>query len=131
MNWIPESHLDLVSDETKSFAFLGTTMSDGSPQVTPIWFNTKNNRIWINSAKGRIKDQNIRRHPTIALAIPDPKNPYRYVAIRGKVIEIREEGASEHINELSMKYHNKPFTIPDGQVRVIYIIEPDSVFAND
>lgn len=130
MTWIPESHIDLVSDELKSFAFLGTTMMDGSPQVTPIWFNAKENKIWINSAKGRIKDQNIRRHPYIALAIPDPKNPYRYLQIRGKVMEIREKGANEHIHELSMKYQNKPFAIPAGQVRVIYIIEPDSVSVN-
>jgi PPOX class probable F420-dependent enzyme len=130
MTWIPDSHIDLVSDEMKSFAFLGTIMKDGSPQVTPIWFNVKENTIWINSAKGRIKDQNIRRHPYIALTIPDPQNPYRYIQIRGKVVEIREKGAQDHINELAMKYQGKPFPVTLGQVRVIYIIEPDSVSVN-
>jgi PPOX class probable F420-dependent enzyme len=131
MTWIPDSHIDLVSNEKKAFAFLGTTMHDNSPQVTPIWFNVKDNKIWINSAKGRIKDQNIRRHPYVALAIPDPSDTYRYIQIRGKVVEIREKGADDHITELSIKYKGKPYSLTPGQVRVIYIIEPDSVFAND
>lgn len=130
MTWIPDTHIDLLSEEKKAFAFLGTIMADGSPQVTPIWFNVKEKKIWINSARGRIKDQNIRRQPHIALAIPDPQNTYRCVQIRGKVVEIREEGASAHINELSMKYHGKPYALPAGQVRVIYIIEVDRVSVN-
>ncbi len=130
MTWIPDTHNDLISDKTKAFAFLGTTMHDGSPQVTPIWFNVKEEQIWINSAKGRIKDRNIRRHPFIAMAIPDPNNFYRYIQIRGKVVEIREKGAQDHINELAMKYQGKPYPVTPGQVRVIYIIEPDSVNVN-
>ena len=102
---IPESHRDLLTDAKKAFAFLGTIMPDGSPQVTPIWFNIKDRMIWINSARGRIKDRNIRRNPVIAIAIPDPQNMYRCIQIRGRVIEIREKGAREHIDELSMKYH--------------------------
>jgi PPOX class probable F420-dependent enzyme len=130
MAWIPDSHLDLISDEKKTFAYLGTTMSDGSPQVTPVWFNVKDRKFWINSAKGRVKDRNIRRNPTIAIAIPESENPYRSIQIRGKVIEIREKGARDHIDELSMKYQGKPFSIPDGQIRVIYIIEPETVSIN-
>jgi len=83
--------------------------------------------IWINSSKGRTKDRNIRRKPLVALSIPDPKNPYRYLQIRGKVVEIREQGAREHIDELSMKYQGKAYPDMPDQVRVIYIIEPVSV----
>jgi len=127
MIWIPESYIDLIADETRAFAFLGTIMLDGSPQVTPLWFNVKEQMIWINSSKGRTKDRNIRRQPLVALSIPDPKNPYRYLQIRGKVVEIREQDARDHIDQLSMKYQGKPYPdIPD-QVRVIYIIEPASV----
>lgn len=127
---IPESHRDLLTDTKRAFAFLGTIMPDGSPQVTPIWFNRKDKMIWINSARGRIKDRNIRRTPVIAMAIPDPQNMYRCIQIRGRVVEIREEGAREHIDELSMKYHGKPYLLPEGQKRVIYIIKPDKISVN-
>jgi PPOX class probable F420-dependent enzyme len=124
---IPQTYLDLLKDETRALAFLGTIMQDGSPQVTPLWFNMKENQIWINSAKGGIKDKNMRRQPHVALAIPDPKNPYRYVQIRGKVVEYREETANDHLDELSMKYTGKPYFETSSQTRVIFIIEPSSI----
>ena len=84
---IPTAYQDLLQDDTRAFVFLGTTMSDGSPQVTPVWFNEKDGYIYINSAKGRVKDHNLRERPQVALAIADPADPYRYLQIRGKVVE--------------------------------------------
>ena len=107
-------------------------MSDGSPQLTPVWFNTAGEFILINSAKGRVKDINMRLRPPVALLITDPKEPfYRYLQIRGRVVDIVEEGGDEHINALSLKYDHKPWELVDGQVRVIYKILPEKVFANN
>ena len=83
MNLVPESHMDLLKDETVAMAFLATTMPDGSPQVTPLWFNTDGTHILISSAQGRVKDQNMRARPRVALVIEDPATAYRYVQIRG------------------------------------------------
>lgn len=104
MKLIPESHRDLLNENKKAFAFLGTIMKDGSPQVTPIWFNTEGDFITINSAQGRIKDKNMRERPTVAITITDPADPYRYLQLRGKVVEFTPEGADAHIDALSMKY---------------------------
>lgn len=104
MRTIPESHRDLLSDDKKAFAFLGTLMKDGTPQVTPIWFNTEGELVLINSAQGRIKDKNMRERPAVALTIMDPENPYRYIQIHGKVIAITPDGADAHIDALSFKY---------------------------
>jgi PPOX class probable F420-dependent enzyme len=117
--------LDLLADETKSFAFLGTIMPDGSPQVTPVWFNTDGEHILINSAKGRVKDRNMRARPAVAMTIMDMDNPYRYLQIRGQVVEITEKGAVEHINSLSAKYFGRPFSLTAGEIRVIYKIKPE------
>jgi PPOX class probable F420-dependent enzyme len=124
MSLIPPQYADLLTDEARAFAFLGTIMADGSPQVTPLWFNMKDDQIWINSVKGRTKERNIRNKPFVALAVQDPKNPYRYLQIRGKVVEIREVGAMEHIDDLCLKYRGKPYERTAGQVRIIFIIEP-------
>lgn len=127
---IPNDYLDLIKDETKAFLFLATTMADGTPQVTPIWFNADDTHILINSAKGRVKDRNMRARPQVALVIQDPGSPYRYLQIRGRIVEITEEGGDDHINKLSLKYHGKPWEKAPGQVRVIYKIIPEHVDAH-
>jgi PPOX class probable F420-dependent enzyme len=120
----PEKYLDLLKDETKAFLFLATTMLDGSPQVTPIWFNTDSEYILINTNEGRTKDRNMRARPKVAAVIQDPSTPYRYIQVRGEVVERTTEGADEHINILSLKYDGTPWTYRPEQKRVIYKIRP-------
>ena len=120
----PEKYLDLLKDETRAYLFLATTMPDGSPQVTPIWFNTYGEYILINSNEGRVKDRNMKARPKVAMVIQDPATPYRYLQIRGEVVEYIREGADEHINQLSLKYDNKPWIYREGQKRIIYKIKP-------
>lgn len=129
MDIIPQSHRSLLDDQVRAFAFLATTMQDGSPQVTPVWFNTDGEHILINSKQGRVKDENLRQRPRVALAIPDPRDSYRYIQIRGRVIEITTEGAKEHIDRLAYKYHGDEHYkgLRPGDVRVTYVIEPESV----
>ncbi|MEX2143537.1 MAG: PPOX class F420-dependent oxidoreductase [Anaerolineales bacterium] len=124
MKTIPESFHDLLKDETKAFAFLGTSMPDGSPQVTPVWFNVDGDHILINSAAGRQKDRNMRARPKIAMTIMDPTRPYRYLQVRGKVVEINEARGEAHIHQLSHKYRGRDYTIPEGMQRVTYKILP-------
>ena len=125
-DWIPASHADLLRDETKAFAYLATIMPDGSPQVTPLWFNTDNEHILINSALGRVKDRNMRRYPKIAIVIQDPHNAYRYLQVRGEVVEITTEGANDHIDALAGKYTGTPkyANHRPGESRVTYKIMP-------
>ena len=122
---IPARFRDLL--EKKAFAHLATLMPDGSPQVTPVWLDLHGAYVRVNSAKGRMKDRNMRRDPRVALSIQDPQNPYRYLEIRGKVVEITEAGADAHIDALAKKYMGLD-TYPNrqpGEQRVIYRIEPE------
>jgi PPOX class probable F420-dependent enzyme len=132
MKSIPESHHDLLKDETKAFAYLATTMTDGSPQVTPVWFNTDGKHILVNTAQGRIKDRNMRARPQVALCIADPGNPYRYLQIRGKVVEFTTQGADAHIDALAGKYTGtSKYTFGKmGEKRVTYKILPEKVDAH-
>src|SRR5512135_872992 len=101
MKNIPNSYNDLLKDETRAFAYLATLMSDGTPQLTPVWFNVDGDYILINTASGRVKDKNMRHRPQVALVISDPKDPYRYLQIRGTVIGPVTEGAEDHIDQLN------------------------------
>ena len=108
----------------KSFGAFTTLMPDGSPQTTPVWVDYKNGEVWVNSALGRQKDKNVRRDARVAVSIQDPDNPYRYVEVRGKVKEITEAGADEHIDAMAKKYLGQdkyPFRQP-GEKRVLYKI---------
>jgi PPOX class probable F420-dependent enzyme len=125
---IPAKYVDLLQDK-KSFAHLATIMPDGTPQVTPVWFDYTNGKIRVNSAKGRVKTRNMTEGAPVALSILDPDNAYRYIQIRGRVGHVTEEGASAHIDSLSKKYLGKdkyPYGEP-GQVRVTFEIEPSAV----
>ena len=130
MKDIPEELQYLFADETKAFAYFATTMPDGSPQVTPVWFNMDGDDILINTVRGRTKFRNIEANPQVALAIPDPQNAYRYVQIRGKVAEIIDAGGTEHIQHLAVIYTGKPWQFPPEQQRVILKIQPESVDAH-
>ncbi|HSF83477.1 MAG TPA: PPOX class F420-dependent oxidoreductase [Anaerolineales bacterium] len=121
----PEEYVDLFTK--KAFAHIATLMPDGSPQVTPVWVDYEDGFILVNSARGRQKDRNIRRDPRVAIAILDPDNPYRYLQVRGKVVEITEVGADAHIDKMAFKYLGQekyPSRRP-GEIRVIYKILPD------
>ncbi len=120
----PEEFLDLLKPETKAFLFLATVNNKGIPQVTPVWFDADDEYIYINTNEGRLKDRNMKSQPDVAIVIQDPKDPYRYLGIRGKVISHTTEGADEHIDMLSRRYYNKPWTYREGQKRIIFKIQP-------
>jgi len=124
---IPDKYQDLMAQK-KAFAALATTMADGSPQVTPVWFDYKDGRVRVNTAKGRVKARNLKKGAAVALAIIDPANPYRYIQIRGRVEHVAEAGADAHIDSLAKKYLGKdqyPNRAP-GEVRLMCEIEPMS-----
>ena len=129
MTAIPEKYLDLT--QKKAFAQLATLMPDGSPHVAPVWFEYDGKHIVINTAKGRVKDLNMRRDPRVGIDVVDPDNPYRHLSIRGRVLDVTEKGADEHIDKLTKKYIGQdkyPYRGP-GEVRVIYRIEPEQAYA--
>jgi PPOX class probable F420-dependent enzyme len=122
---IPASHLDLF--QKKAFAHLATIMGDGRPQVTPVWVDYDGRNVLINTAEGRLKDKNMQRDGHVALSIADPDNPYRYLEVRGQVIERTRDGADAHIDAMAKKYLGKdkyPFR-QSGEVRVLYKVRPE------
>ena len=128
MTPIPAAFRDLI-EQKKALASLATVLADGSPQVTPVWFDAAGGRIRVNTALGRVKARTMKLGARVALSILDPDNAYRYMQIRGRVVSATEDGADAHIDALAKKYLGKdtyPFRQP-GERRVMFEIEPDAV----
>ena len=130
MATIPASHADLLTKP--AFANLATLNPDGSPQVTPVWVDFDGSHAIVNTARGRVKAKNLAREPRVALSIADPENPYRYLGIQGRVVEMTEKGGDAHIDKMAKKYLGKD-SYPGrkaGEVRIIVKIAPDKVHTN-
>jgi PPOX class probable F420-dependent enzyme len=116
--------------EGKNFAHLVTLMRDGSPQVTPVWIDVEDGMILVNSAEGRVKTNNVKRDPRVAISIYDEADPYGgVVSVRGLVKEVTTAGADAHIDKMAKKYIGQdkyPWKQP-GEQRVLLKIEPERV----
>lgn len=119
---IPESHKDLLTGV--HFAHLVTLMPGGHPQVSPVWIDFDGEHVLVNTAEGRQKARNMDRDPRVAFSVADSANPYRYLQVRGEVVDHTREGADAHIDALAKRYMGVE-TYPNrtaSEVRVIYRI---------
>jgi len=128
---IPSDFVDLL--EGQALAHLATTRSDGSPHVTPVWIDHDGDVILVDARVDRVKAANMRSRPAVALSIVDPANPYRYMAISGRVASWSEDGWREHMNSLARRYlkvDEYPWFF-EGERRAIFRIDVDRVYTED
>jgi PPOX class probable F420-dependent enzyme len=114
----------------KNFASVATLMRDGSPQVAPLWIDREGDIIILNTTRSRQRTKNLRRDGRVAITVFDHDNPYSSVSIRGKTIEITEEGAEEHIDKMGMKYLGKSYPYDDRtpkDPRILITIEAEHI----
>ena len=103
---IPESHRDLLAGPVN--VVLTTVMPDGQPQTTPIWCNLDGDDVLINTMKQFRKAKNMRQNPMVTLLAYKLSNPLHNIEVRGRGVEMTEEGALEHLNELNVLYGSGP-----------------------
>ncbi len=132
---LPEQVINAASELfiEKTFAHLATLMPDGTPHVTPVWVDWDGVFVIFVSVKGRVKAGNIRRDPRVALEISDPEQPYRYITVRGEVVEIRSEGASEQMDRLSSRHlgvDKYPWRKP-GDEYLMYFVKPTHAYLKE
>lgn len=129
---IPEDFTDLLLEPV--FVTVGTVLPDGQPHLSVVWCDYDGQHVLVNTARGRRKEKNLLNRPVATVLAVDPKNPYRYLEIRGTV-EMTEEGALAHINKLAKKYAGQdqyyggvaPAEMANQETRVICKITPTKV----
>ena len=135
---IPASHLDLA--ECPPVAALSTVTRDGYPQTSVVWCDFDGECVRVNTMRGFAKERNMRRDPRVTLLAYDPHRPLRYLEVRGRVVDMTEEGAREHLDGLASKYAGRPIryfgdAIParfaETEIPVLCRIRPAHVVAVD
>jgi PPOX class probable F420-dependent enzyme len=122
---IPDSHRDLL--ETTALADIATIGPDGAPQVNPVWFGWDGQLLSFSQTKTRQKFKNLNKDSRIAISIVDPSNPYRYMEIRGKVVDFIEDPDKAFIDSMAQKYLGQekyPWNQP-GDERVVVVVKPE------
>ena len=91
-------------DEVR-FASVATINPDGSPQQTVLWYELQGEEIMMNTARGRVKDRNLRRDPRISFCLEDG---YRYLTLTGTCVLIGAQAtAQDDIRHLAIRYHGQ------------------------
>jgi PPOX class probable F420-dependent enzyme len=113
--------------DAPNFAHLATLMSDGSPQIAPVWVGREGDRILIATGEGSLKGRNTRRDARVALSLVDFVNPYEEVQIRGRVVERRPDGDLAIMDRIAHRYTGAPFPRRDPAGRIVLVVEADRV----
>ena len=111
----------------KNFAALTTLFEDGTPQTQVMWVDADDDHILINTEVERQKFRNVERDPRVTVLVWNKENPYEYVEVRGKVVEVvHGDEARAHIDACSQRYTGKDYN-PDniGSPRAVLKIAPE------
>jgi PPOX class probable F420-dependent enzyme len=109
----------------QNFAALTTLLSSGHPQTQVMWVDANEQHLLINTEVHRQKFRNVERDPRVTVTIWDKEDPYRFVEVRGEVVEkVKGQEGRKHIDELSQKYRGKPYQTQIRSERVVLRIAP-------
>ena len=109
----------------QNFAAISTLLPSGHPQTQVMWVDADGDHLLVNTEVHRQKFRNVERDPRVTLMIWDKEDPYRFVEVRGEVVEkVRGPEARKHIDELSLKYRGRPYQTQIRSERVVLRIAP-------
>jgi PPOX class probable F420-dependent enzyme len=135
---IPALFRDLV--ECPPVAALTTVTREGYPQTSVVWCDFDGETVRVNTMRGFAKERNMRRNQRVTLLCYDPRQPLRYLEVRGTVVEMTEEGAGRHLDEIASKYAGRtiryfgdviPARFAETEIPVLCRIRPTHVVALD
>ena len=127
MKCIPESHRDLVSEDSKAIAYLATTLPDGAPVIAPVWFGVMDEQIAVFSGAGSLKAKNMQARPQVSVVLQDPDDTYRYIQIRGRYVNRITQDARAYLDTLSQRYIGKDYPESASDDGCILLIQPERV----
>ena len=127
MTNIPNDYVDLLTGD--AVVHIATILPDGSPHQVPVWVDYDGEYVYVGGKAHTRKMKNVERDSRVSLSITDPEDPYRFLTIRGTVVERTEEDALAFIDQLSEQYWGCEFPADRDADRVKLTIEPERATA--
>jgi PPOX class probable F420-dependent enzyme len=124
---IPEDLTDLLT--TNVLGHIVALRRDGTMAVYLMWVDYDGEHILTSSMVGSRKAANWRRDPKVALSVVDREDDWRFLIIRGRVVDVRPDDGLAFIDKMSMRYIGQQYRMRD-RPREIFVIEPDHVRAS-
>jgi PPOX class probable F420-dependent enzyme len=118
---IPAGFTDLL--EQPYFGNLGTIRPDDTVQVNPMWFEYDGENVRFTHTTKRAKFRNLKHNPSMSLSIMDPRNPTRYLELRGALVEVVPDPEGNFYVHLGQRYGDPDTPAPaDKADRVILVM---------
>jgi nitroimidazol reductase NimA-like FMN-containing flavoprotein (pyridoxamine 5'-phosphate oxidase superfamily) len=105
-------------------------LNDQGQIVTfPMWVDYDGEHILTSSPVGSRKGQAFRKRPQIGVSIVSTTNPWLWVSVSGRVIDIKPDENLEFIDRMARKYTQREYQ--RRTPREIFTIEIDRVSPSD
>lgn len=123
---IPDALRDLL--ENPNYGALGTVRPDATVQVNPMWFEFDGEHVLFTHTTTRQKYRNLRANPSMSLMVFDPAQPYRYIEVRGRLVDEVPDPEGAFYVRLGQRYGNAAQEAPaDRADRVILKMSVEKV----
>ena len=116
-------------------AIIAVTGADGTPNLTPVWFDYEGDTVLLNLATHRKKVNWLRKTPHATFLLMNPENPYHWVSLKTTVArEISEDDPVEgprvtaQLDRIWVKYTRNypPYALRDPSIderRVLFELD--------
>ncbi len=118
---IPGDYASLL--ERPLYGHLGTIRPDDTVQVNPMWFEFDGEHLRFTHTTKRAKFRNLEHNPAMSLSIIDPDNQFRYLELRGKLVDVEPDPTGAFYVRLGRRYGNQgQQPPPDSADRVVLVM---------
>jgi PPOX class probable F420-dependent enzyme len=107
-------------------AVIGTHRRDGRIALTPVWFEYRDGRLWLNSFESAQWPRRVQRTGRATVLVIDPADSLRTAHIDCELEAVQREGAREHIDALAQRYLGERYQGPH-QARLILVLAPTQI----
>jgi PPOX class probable F420-dependent enzyme len=127
-NMLPADLIDLLTSD--ALGHVTTVTPSGHLNTHVMWIDAEDGRIFTSSRVGSAKGRAWRLDPRASVSVVDATNPWRWISISGRVVEIRPDTRLAFIDKLSRRYTGHDYGMRDME-REIFVIEPERVRSSE
>ena len=99
---IPEALRDLFDEA--ALAHVSYLNRMGQIVTYPMWVDFDGEHLVVSSPVGSRKGRALRERPQVAVSIVSTKNPWHWLSVSGRVVDIEPDDNLEFIDRMSHKY---------------------------